>query len=337
MPHWFDAITDKFVRNVANRYMVETGIDAFRVIPEVSSTQLSGYIANYTLADWLKIGNVEDYKRLGAVESVGDDYAIGKQSYTLEEFAFHKDISKDDRNDYDNPYDPVRDAVDFVLGRIKRVVMQNMVDTFLKKNVWGTDKDGLDGGDFTVWDNDSATPVADVLGWQMEIQKTTGYKPNKMIMAPDVFTALKTSSDITAKMKTTSDKVVTIGMLAKLFELEDIQILDAVNSDGDNFVFANSVLLLYTPNRASKFAPSAAYNIVYRNKRAERVGTRRIPMPEKNDALRIEAWIKTCPKIISSDLGLFADHVLSWSATTESSSSSSSSTSSSASSSSSAS
>ena len=305
MARWFDMITDKFVRNVANRFMVETGLPAFDIIPPVNARQLSGYIANYTLADWLRIGDVADYKRSGANESVGDDYEVGKDSYVLEEIAFHKDVSKDDRDNYDNPYDPIMDAVDFVINRIKRVCMQNLVDTFLTTGVWGTDLEGTT--DFTKWSDGgtASTPVSDVLGWIHDIQKVTGYRPNKMLMAPDVFKALKTNTDITGKMKTTSDKVVTIGMIAKLFELDTIRIFDAVNSGGTDFVFAGKMLLVYAPPRPSRMTPSAAYQIIYRNTRAENVGTRRIPMEIKNDALRIEAWVKVCPKVISSNLGTY--------------------------------
>ena len=307
MARWFDMITDKFVRNVTNRFMVETGLPAFSIIPPVNARQLSGYIANYTLADWLRIGDVDDYKRSGANESVGDDYAVGKSSYVLEEIAFHKDVSKDDRDNYDNPYDPIRDAVDFVLGRIKRVCMQNLVDTFLTTGVWGTDLTGLANADFTQWSDGgtASTPVDDVLGWILDVQKVTGYRPNKMLMAPDVFKALKNNTDITDKMKTTSDKVVTIGMIAKLFELDEIKIFDAVNSGGTDFVFAGKMLLVYTPKRPSRMTPSAAYHVIYRNKSCENVGTRRIPMAIKNDALRIEAWVKVCPKVISSNLGVY--------------------------------
>ena len=110
MANWWDQVQDKYVRNVANRYVVDYGIEAFDIFPSVPSREISGYIAKYNKDDWLRIGSTSQYKRMGAVESYGDDYDVSKQAFYLEEFAFHKDISKDDREIYDNPYEPVADA-----------------------------------------------------------------------------------------------------------------------------------------------------------------------------------------------------------------------------------
>jgi len=309
MPHWYDQITDKFVANVANRYMVESGIEAFDVFPQLSVRQLSGYIAKYTKDAWFKIGTVNDYKRAGAVESIGDDYAVTYAQYVLEEYAFHKDVSKDDRNEYDNPFDPVRDAIEFVMTRLKRVLMQNMTSTFLAASVWTTEVAG--GTDFTAWSTGSTgTPVNDVLTWREEVHKITGYWPNKMIIGPDVYRILKSNDDITAKMKTTSDKVVTKDVLARLFEIDKLVIFDAVNTTATDHVFTDKALLVYTPDRPSKFAPSAGYNLIYRGKDHKDFGTSRIPMREKNDALRIEAWVKSEPKVLAADLGVYATNVV---------------------------
>ena len=307
MAHWYDQIKDKFVRNVANMYLQENEFDAFKMFPKVNSNQLSGYIAKYTKADWLKIGTVNDYKRTGATESVGDDYAVGQQAYTLEEYAFHKDVSKDDRKEYDNPFDPVNDAVIFVMQRLRRVLLQNVVDTFLTTGVWGTDHNET----ASKWNAKTAgvsdtDPIEKVLTWQEEIEKVTGFTPNNIIVAADVFRALKTNTFITGAMKTTNDKVVTAGLIAKLFELDNLWIANAVNSDADDYMVSGQALLYYAPKRPSKFKPSAAYHITYKGKNANNIGTNRIPMKHLNDSLRIEAWVKTDPVVMATDLGVYA-------------------------------
>lgn len=313
MANWWDVVTDKFVRNVANRYMVDYGIEAFSVFPKLDTKETSGYIAKYNKDDWLRIGDTKNYKRMGAVESYGDDYDVDKQSYFLEEFAFHKDISKDDRNEYDNPYDPVNDATDFVMTRIRRVLLKNMVDTFFAASVWsGKSDQNLTSSKWSSKTSGTSNydPVDTVSGWRDDIASTTGYWPNRMLVTPDVHTALKNNTFVTTRMKTTSDKVVTEDLLSKLFELNDYKVLRSINSAGSNFMKSGAVLLVYTPDRPSKFKPSAGYHLTYRGRDSENVMTKRLPMPALNDALRIEAALKVDPVVLATDLGMYAYNVV---------------------------
>ncbi len=308
MADWFDQVTDSFVSGVANRYVQDIGLDIFKIFPEVNSQQLTGYIAKYTKNDWLYIGTVSDYLRQGSTESKGDDYTVSSQAYTLLEYAFHKDISQDDRNEYESPYDPVRDAVEFVIGRVNRVVLQLLINTYFTDSIWSDDLQGA--SEFTKFDDSDATPVATILEAKEGIAKVTGYEPNRLVMTADVFRVLKTHSDITDKMKTTNDKVVTKNLLARLFEVDTIEIMSDVNSGGTDFMLTKKMLLCYTPDRPSKFRPSAGYTIVYKN-RGRRVMTERIPMKWRNNALRIEAGLKLDPVQLSSDLGVYFYDVIS--------------------------
>ena len=113
---WYDQITPKFIRGVANRYMQENIWPALAVFPKVNTKQKSGYIAEYSKEDWLRVGNVADYIRTGATESVGDTFEHGQQSYILEEYTFHDDVTEDERDNYDNPYDPISDATEYVIN-----------------------------------------------------------------------------------------------------------------------------------------------------------------------------------------------------------------------------
>jgi len=311
MPAWYDQIKPKFVSNVANIYAAEAGITAFDLFPKVNSKQISGYIAKYSKKDWARIGDLNDYKRQGATESAGDDFTVTSQAYTLDEFAFHKDISKDDRNEYDNPFDPVKDATRFVLHRLNRILLQNLVSNLLTSGVWGTDHDE----NSSTWDSKTSgesdvDPVEKVMTWHQEIESVTGFKANRIVMSPDVYYACKLNTHITARMKTTSDKVVTTDLLGRLFEVEKLYVLNAVNSDSDDYMWSGGLLLYYAPPRASKFEPSAAYNITYKGNDGN-VLTRTIPMPWRNDALRIEAAIKTKPLVVAADLGVYAYNLVS--------------------------
>ena len=178
--NWYDQINITFLRNVAIGYVQELDFSPFKIFPIVRTTKSAGLIATYNKEDWLRVGNVNDYKRVGATESVGDDYKVGSQPYTLEDVSFHKDVTKREAEEYDNPFDPIADATKFVINRIRLVVIANFVDTFMKTGVWGNEYAG--GTDFTKWSASGSTPIEDVLTFQDAVRSITGFKPTKMII-----------------------------------------------------------------------------------------------------------------------------------------------------------
>ena len=312
MPAWHDQITDKYVANVANAFITEVGIDAFSIFPKVTTRQLSGYIAQYNKEDFFYIGDIQKYKLAGSTESVGDEYRVGKQSYVVEKYAFHKDVSEDERNEYDNPFDPVSDATHYVVHRLKRVLLYNLVSTYMTTGVWDTDTN-LTSVKWNAKTGATSTndPVKKVMDLCDNIAKVTGFRPNRMIMAQNVYSALKTNSFITERMKNTNDKVVTIDLLARLFELDTIKVLGDVNSAADDFMVSGAALLCYTPDRPSKMKPSAGYHIVYtRSPKKDLVGTRRLPMEHLNNSLRIEGWMHFEAKALATSLGNYIYNIV---------------------------
>lgn len=316
MAHWSDQVNTTYIANVANRYMIENPFKVFNIFPLITSQKLAGYIATYTKSDWLRIGTTSLYKRVGASESVGDDYTVGKQAYRCEQYSFHKDITKDDRNEYDNPFDPVNDSIDFVVNRLQRVLLSELISSFFASSIWGTDVDYDDSG-YNKWDAKTsgvsdADPVDEVMSYHSTIKSTTGYQANKMIITFDVLKALKSNTKIMDRMKTTTDKTVTLALLANLFEVERIEVLDAVNEGGTDFMVNGKMLLCYTPPRPTKAAPSAGYNIGYVGESNGRtIGTRKILMPEKNDAVRIEADMYIDQVAVGTDLAVFCENMVS--------------------------
>jgi len=308
--NWYDRVTSQFVQNAANIYLQESGIPAFKIFPEVKSGNLKGKIAKYDADDWFYIGTVADYIRKGATESAGDDYTTDSQDYSLLQYSFHKDVTEDEANEYESPFGAIRDAVRFVLNRIRRVITLHLIQSYVTTGIWSDDLVGTT--DFTKWSDASSTPVADVLKWQENIQKVTGFKPNRLLVAPDVHRFLKTNTAVTNIMKTTETKVVTNQLLAQLFEVDSYEILDTVNSGATGFMMADKLLLIHTPDNPSVMEPSAGYTITYRNSQnpLDATKTKRIEMETKNNAVRIEVDVHAAPIVLASDLGVYASDVV---------------------------
>lgn len=305
MPNWYSTINPQFVRNVSQAYIQDGAFEVFSMFPKLDVRRKTDYIAVYTKSDWLKIGNVGDYKRTGATESIGDDYTVTKTQYITEQIAFHKDVTREEAENFDSPIDAVKDATKFVMNRIKRVALKQLSSTVFTTGVWGTDADLTSAK----WSG-SVDPVAKVMEWHNAITKATGYQANRMIMTNDVLAALKTNQKIIDRMKTSSDKVLTVDLIAKLFEVDSIFVLSVVNEAGDDYMIKGKVLLYYAPNEPSRFEPSAAYFIVYRGEDGTNVTPRVIPMPHLNDAVRIEVSLDMTLKVVGADLAVYGYNVV---------------------------
>ncbi len=314
---WYDQINETFVRNVAIGYFQEIDFTPFRIFPAITTVHSSGMLGSYNKEDWLRIGDKNDYKRVGATESVGDDYSVGSQPYMVEEVAFHKDITKKEANEYDNPFDPVSDGTKFVINRLNLIATANFVDTFLKTGVWANEYVG--GTDFTKWSDASSTPVEDVLTYQDEVRAFTGFAPNKMIMTPDVYKALRGNTEVKSLLKITDTKIVTKNLLRQLFDMEELEVLGTVRTtakkgqtatkSNTGYFAAGKVFLGYVPKAPSKYEPSAGYHMV-QTIGGDKVVTEAIPMKHLNHALRVEGTINLTPKVVASDLGCLLTSVV---------------------------
>lgn len=307
MTKWYDVITDQYVQNATIGYMQDAPLEVFNVFPRLNTRRMEGLIAKYKKEDWFKIGDVNQYKRTGSTESVGDEFAAESQSYRLEQYSFHKDITQDDQDQMESPYAAVQDAVRFIRNRMNRVMLKTLVTEFLTTGVWGNEDTAP-----SKWTATDTDPVDQVLSWQQAIEKTTGFKPNKMIITPDCYKALRLNSQITNKMSTNTTQIPTVGLLASMFDLEQLVILNAVNESVDGYMASGKALLCYTPSSAgaSKFEPSAGYIMTYTMGNYQDINPRRIAMPERNDSLRIEGDMWVDPVVPASDCGYFISNLV---------------------------
>jgi len=314
--HWYDVITDTYVKNAVIGYMQDAPLEVFDIFPMVSTKKMSGLIPTYTKEDWFRIGEVAKYKRSGATESIGDDYGTGSLQYLIEQYSFHKDVTKDDVGQVESPYDAINDAARFVVNRLRRVSFKLLHDSFMTTGIWGTDNamtTATDKWDAKTSGVSTANPVEQVLNWKQAIEKVTGFDPKKMLITPDVYKALRTNTVIMGMMKNTSDTIVTKDLLAKLFDLDKLIVVNAVNESATGYFATKKALLVYTPDKslASKEEASAGMILGLTDEAKVPAASRRIPMPMKNDALRIESDFYLAPVVTAADCGYYAYNVVS--------------------------
>lgn len=313
--NWYDVITEQYIKNAAIGYMQDAPLDVFDIFPKVNTRKFEGLIPKYVKVDWFKIGDVDLYKRTGSTESVGDDFASDKQSFRLHQYSFHKDVTKLDTEQTEDPYQAIDDAAKFIVNRLNRVALKVMAAKFLATSVWANEKN--EGTAANRWDNktsgvSNADPVEQIIEYKQTVEKTTGFSPNKMIITPDVYKALRTNTKITDRLSTTQTKVVTADILASLFDMDKLIVFNAVNEDVDGYFETKKVLLAYTPpgSVGNKFEPSAGYIMTYEFGDSYNLSTNRIPMPAKNNSLRIEADMYLEPVVPATDCGYLIRNIV---------------------------
>lgn len=312
---------DRALTNISVAYM--QGADAFiadKAFPIIRVQKQSDVYFEYSKADNFR-NEVQERGR--GAESVGGNWnARIADPYYCRKYAYHYDITEEERVNYDKPLDVERDTVEW-LGH--KMLLKREIDfasKFFKTGVWGKDKDKT----AAKWSSQSSDPVKDVNDAMLEMAEETAVKPNYAIMSPDVFYALKNHEAIIDRIKYTQKGIVTLDLIASLFELDRILVPWAVyNSEAQtpkmtgpaddedlidmNFIYKGSMLLGHCSGRPSLKAPTSGYIFAWTGlEGASAFGNRLVRI--KMDQLglgteRFEMEMAYDMKVISRDCGTF--------------------------------
>jgi hypothetical protein len=296
--------------------------DAFiagKVFPNIPVQKQSDTYFVYNRADWFR-DEMED--RASTAESVGTEYGVESSTpYFCKKKSLHYIITEEERANSDAPLQPDTDATEFLShkGLINKEV--RWANLFFKTGVWGIDVQGVasspTGDQVIKWsDTVNADPTVDVDKYVVKVAGMTGYKPNAMVLAPDVLSALKHNEVIKDTIKYTQRGTVTVDLLAGIFEIPNVYTgWGVVNTakkgatEATDFVMSGSALLCYAAPSPGIKRPSAGYTFSWKGlKGAGAFGNRirKIPQPDIGEgATKVEIDNAYDQKVIAKDLGVF--------------------------------
>lgn len=309
--------------NISIAYIQQaTAFIADKVFPNVPVQKQSDRFFKYLKEDWFR---VEAQERAPGTESAGGGWRIDNTpTYYCRVYAVHKDIDDQIRANVDAPINLDRDATEWVTQQmlLKRETL--WASQYFTTGVWGTDRQGVasgpTGNQFVKWsDYTNSDPIADIDASIMAIASKTGYKPNTIVVAPDVFGKLKNHPKILDRVKYTQRAVITEDILAGLFGLEKFLVpWGVVNSaaegaaENTDLIFKSKVLLVYAAPAPSLLKPSGGYTFSwtgYLGAGAQGNRIKRFRM-EQLASDRIEGEMAMDMKLIAADLGvLFYDAI----------------------------
>lgn len=308
--------------NIAVKYILGAHMFiAADVFPIVSVDKQSDNYVVYDKGDFLRD---EAEERAPSTESAGGNYEIDTTPYYLcRTIAYHKDVDDDSRDNADKPIDPDRDAMQFAMQKNLIRRERQFLGNYLKSGVWSTQYAGVSGtpgaGEVKKWSASGSKPVKDVDTWMNDVETQTGMRPNRLVLSPDVMTALKDNDDIKSRIQYTERGIITPDILASLFEVEKVLVARGTyNAAAKGATTAmtrmasGQVLLAYAAERPSTENPSAGYIFAWKGRYGNsKLGSRIKKFRMENlNSDRIEAELSVDSKLVASDLAVYAGAVV---------------------------
>lgn len=319
MPTMQNAHIDRALTNTSVAYMQDaSAFIADKVFPIVKVKRQSDVFYIYNKGDFMRD---EAALRGAGSESAGGDYGVeASEPYYCRKHAFHKDVTPEERANYDEPLDADTDATDFVTQKMLIRREMEWASKFFKTGIWGTEIAGVasapSDGQVIQWDQPTSNPIKDITDAGVNVAGQTSYKPNTLVLSPPVFNALKNHEDILDRIKYTQKGIVTEDLLATLFGVEKVHVAWAVvNSaakgadDKVGFIMGKHALLCYSAPAPGLKKPSAGYIFAWSGLEGSGAyGNRIVRLPVDMLGLgteRIEGEIAFDAKQICKDLGVF--------------------------------
>lgn len=323
MPAQSDLHINAPLTNVSVAYIQRaTDFIAGKVFPKVKVSKQSDLFWKYSKSDWRR---TDVKRRAPATESPGVGWSTTTDNYFCHAYAVHKDIDDQIRANADSNFRLDKESTEFITNQllIKRDLDWNA--SFFKPGVW--DRDVVGGVDFDKFDDVASDPIGFIAGEVIAFRKSTGMKPNKLVLGANVMRALKQHPDIIDRIKYTQRGIVTEDLLATLFDVDNLytsyasfaegpQIADAVLQDANaTYEFMtdpNGMLMLYAPDSPSLQTPSAGYTFTwdgYIPSGGNGIRVKRF-REERIESDRIEASMTYDMKVVSPDCGVYFGDVV---------------------------
>lgn len=298
--------------NISVAYLVdERSFIATRVFPRVPVMKKNDKYYTYPKAYWLRS---EAQKRAPGTESAGSGWNMDTADYSCDAIAVHKDIDDQILFNADVPLNLEREATMWVTHQllIKREV--DWASRYFTTSTWTGSTTGGDITPAVLWNDAASTPIEDVSAQQIAIARATGRKPNKLVLGPEVYDALRNHPDLIDRIKHTQRGVMTPELMAQLFDVDEVLIPWAARNTAVegatasmSFIFGKHALLVYAAPSPGLLQPSGGYTFTwdqYTGAGEQGMAISRFRMDHLRST-RVEGEMTYDMKVVAADVGAF--------------------------------
>lgn len=303
-----DVHVDAMLTNISVAYLQsQDAYIASKVFPIVPVQKQSDKYWTFPKNDWFRD---EVRKRADSTESAGGGFTLSTDNYFCDVWAFHKDIGAQTLANADAGVDLERNTVQFLTQRMLLRQEIQWVTDFFTTSKWATDVTPAN-----LWSDYSASdPIEDIETGKEAILSVTGLFPNTLVVGYQVYRKLKNHPDIIDRIKYTTAQNVTPQLLARMFEVENFyvaQAIKATNLEGETAAYAfahgKHALLCHVAPTPGLMTPSAGYTFGWSGVSGglgTSIGVSSFDL-RNIKSTRYEAEMAWSNKIVSNDLGYF--------------------------------
>ncbi len=185
---------------------------ARRIFPTVKVDKKTGKYFVFDKASFLR--NEAQRRAIGTSPARGG-YTLTTADYACQEWAYAHEVPDEIRSQAD--FDTDKAAAEFVTNKLMIAEDVEFASTYLTTGKWATD--------LTVtnkWNEPGSTPRNEIITGMRTVQKSTGLKPNVMVVGPYVADALLEHADFRSLMSDNVDRLVTLEFIARSLGLESV-------------------------------------------------------------------------------------------------------------------
>lgn len=314
-----DVHVNRPLTNISVAYLQDMNdFIAAKVFPNVPVTKQSDRYFEYERDQWFRT----DAKPRGlSQESAGSGFDIDNTpNYFCIVQALHKDIDDQLRANSDQPLNLDSDSTEFVTHGMALRREKDWAAKYFTTGLWTGSSTGTDIVPGTLWDAAGSTPITDIRTEIGAMKKKTGRRPNKLVLAEDVWLKLQDNADFLDRIAVTQRKIVTTELLAAVLDIGEVLVAGAVENTAKegatlamDWLYSKDAALYYAAPRPSIMQPTAGYTFSWKGYLgASNQGTRmkrfRI---DKINSDRIEGEMAYDQKVVATDLGAFFNNVIS--------------------------
>lgn len=299
---------DAVLTDVSVAYVQDdTKFVAGKVFPTVPVMHKSDIYRTYPREHWFRSQAV---RRAPGTPSEGSGWALDQDTYTCQRWALHKDIDDETRMNADPDIDLDRDATTFLTQQLLLLREIEWISAFFATGVWTSETTPAN-----VWsDYTNGTPIEDVRAVLDAREQATGFRPNTIVMGPEVWTQLADHPDVIARIANTTTGVATLDLLGQIWGVPRIFVARGVQNTSQegqtasySYLAGKHMLVCYAAPAPSPLWPSAGYTFAWKGfmgagPTGGRTKTFRM---EENESDRIEVELAFDMKQVADDLGHF--------------------------------
>lgn len=264
MPSVRSTFVDPLLTNVSVAYKPQ-GLIADQVFPTVVVNKETGI---YFVKDKENLRAPADALRGEFSRANRVTNTLTQATYELQEKSLETPISERVMKNYDNPFDPKRNATELVTDKLAIDKEKDLVTT-LSTAVTPTDLSGS-------WSTTTTDIIGQIRAGRGTILKNTGHEANTLILSKEAYDLALENADVIERLKYTSratEQTISTA-LADFFGVDRILIGKGVENtakegqaDALNYIWGEYIFLMYVAPSPAIETPSAGYHLQLSNAR----------------------------------------------------------------------